>query len=185
MFGLDFQLFQMINSLAGKSALIDSLGIFCADYLKYLLFLAFGVFILYSFLKKGRKVDTAFCFLFVAAVAAFSYFLITPALKDLFVRPRPFVVHQVNQLISEDALSYSFPSGSAVLTFALATAILFFNRKMGFVFLVLAFFTSFAQVFVGVHYPFDVIGGMLVGVVFSLISWQIFRIPGLDITRSL
>jgi len=118
-------------------------------------------------------------------VAAFSYFLITPALKDLFVRPRPFVVHRVNQLVSEDALSYSFPSGSAVLTFALATAILFFNRKMGFVFLVLAFFTSFAQVFVGVHYPFDVIGGMLVGVVFSLISWQIFRIPGLDITRSL
>ena len=89
--------------------------------------------------------------------------MITELIRFIWHRPRPFVAHQVNQLIEHSA-SGSFPSGHIAFLFALAMTVYFFNIKIGWIFLCLSFLVGLARVFVGIHYPLDILGGIIVGI---------------------
>jgi undecaprenyl-diphosphatase len=63
----------------------------------------------------------------------------------------------------------SFPSDHATLAFAVGVMVWRFNRRLGLVLLLFGVLTAFARVFVGVHYPSDVLGGAVLGSVVSLL----------------
>ncbi len=164
---MDYNLFVYINNFVGHWAWLDSLAIFFAKYLIYFLVAATGLFF---FIIKKNKIR----YLFLTGLSVIlSRLVITELIRLFWHRPRPFIDHQVNLLIGHSA-SGSFPSGHAAFLFALSTAVFFFNKKLGIVFLIASFFIGLARVFIGVHYPFDILGGMVVGVLSAMLV-KIFK----------
>jgi undecaprenyl-diphosphatase len=85
-----------------------------------------------------------------------------------YFRPRPFTELPTNLLFYQPTDS-SFPSNSAAVVFALAFAIFLANRKVGGLLLLLACLYAFPRVYVGIHYPFDVVAGAGGGVLIALL----------------
>lgn len=98
-------------------------------------------------------------------------FAISEVLKTLTSVPRPFVVSDVEPLISVPQREFyaSFPSGHAAFTAALATAVFFTDKLAGLVFFVMAVLVGWGRVLVGVHYPVDVLGGFGIGVLVAIV----------------
>lgn len=164
---MDLKLFQAINSLAGDYRLIDVIGRFAAEHgilvmallLAVLWFMDWGI----SRTKNRYAVALALETLIVARL------VITPIIRAIWPRVRPFVEHQATLLINQSPLEPGFPSGHAVMAFALALGVIIYNRKAGLWLLFLAIMVSLSRVFVGVHYPTDIVGGFLLALVVTLI----------------
>ena len=90
-------------------------------------------------------------------------------LKDLVERTRPFVAHpQIDPLYVVH--SSSFPAGHAATAFAGATLLSHIAPRGAPGFLLLAAAIGYSRVYVGVHYPSDVLAGALVGAVIGFIA---------------
>ena len=85
-------------------------------------------------------------------------------LKELVMRPRPFVTHSDLTALLAPGDRWSFPSGHALSSFAAATALWCFHKKAGALALVLAALIAFSRLYASVHYPTDVLAGMLIGI---------------------
>ncbi len=163
----DFYLFQKLNQFAGISPYLDKVAIFFAEYLQY-----FVVFCLLLFLVKNLRRNLEMV-IFAFAAAIFSRFIITEIIRYLFPRIRPFVENSVNLLIGYNTTESSFPSGHAAFFFALSMVVYFYNKKTGILFFIASFLISIFRVFVGIHWPFDIFAGAIVGI-FS--GWIILKI---------
>ena len=85
-------------------------------------------------------------------------------LKNLFERIRPYEVIDGLTLLVHRASDFSFPSGHAGTSFAAATAFCWMLRgRFRWLPYVLAFLIAFSRLYVGIHYPTDVLCGMLTG----------------------
>jgi undecaprenyl-diphosphatase len=139
------------------------------------LYIFVAVFIGLNFGRKGLW----WSLLFICTVAV-TDIIGARIIKEAFERPRPcqdpqFMDH-VRLLLTRCSGSSSFVSNHAANHFGLATFSFLtfrgvFKRWMYLAF-VWAFFIAYAQVYVGVHYPFDVVGGAILGIVIgSFTSW--------------
>jgi len=167
--GLDYYLFQQINGSAGHWAKLDYLGIYLASYVQYPLV---GALLIYLFLGKDRreKIKNRFMVFGALVAALVARFVVATSFYHFFMRLRPFMAEIVNQLIPYDGAKSSFPSGHASFFFALATVIYLYNKKLGAWFLAAAVLVSLARVYVGVHYPSDVLVGATIGI---LVGWLV------------
>lgn len=95
-----------------------------------------------------------------------------------WTRPRPFTSHPgaVHVLLAHPA-DGSFPSDHAAAGFAIALCLYLVHRRFGIAALVLAAVMSYARVYVGNHYPGDVVGGMLVGVITAALVVRLMSRP--------
>jgi undecaprenyl-diphosphatase len=84
-------------------------------------------------------------------------------LKALADRPRPFIRYPEPEVLVPKPHDASFPSGHAATSFAAATILSFGFPKAAPAFLVLAAAVAYSRVYVGVHYPLDIIGGAVLG----------------------
>ena len=105
--------------------------------------------------------------------------LLTELIKLIVRRPRPFdaLAHAPGALPAPETViahpsSYSFPSGDAALAMGAAVAFAYVTPKYRVPILLLGISAALARVVVGVHYPFDVLGGMIVGIVSGLLAPQ-------------
>jgi undecaprenyl-diphosphatase len=153
----DTALFNWIHGLSGWSVFTDALGVFFAQYLAYLLAIAAIFFI---FKESGAKLRLKTSF-YLALAALISRGILTEVMDYIYTRPRPFSVFGFSPLVN--ASGASFPSGHAALFFGLGFMIFSLNRRWGYWFLSLAFVNSLARIFAGVHYPLDILGGILFG----------------------
>ncbi len=101
-------------------------------------------------------------------------------LKNLIGRPRPFVVDSSAELFIAPPDSYSFPSGHSCSSFAAATVIFLRDKKFGVPALVLAFLIAFSRLYNYVHFPSDVLCGIILGIVCAAVTFTVFRKTKLD-----
>ena len=172
MLRLDAEAFRRLNNLAGTSPTIDVVGIFCARYLIIVMFLAVFVRVVVA----ARRPDTRdLAALLEAAdvraiIAGMLAFVGNWLFSLLFFRPRPFVaLMDVHRLIPAPLSPHSFPSSHSSIAFALAFSMLFVDIPFGLTLLVCAAAVALGRVYVGVHYPLDVIVGIFVGLFWALV----------------
>lgn len=104
------------------------------------------------------------CGLHVLLAMAITYLLGNLLLKNLIARPRPCAVDTSVSLLIPYPSEYSFPSGHTSNGFAAATAIFMYYRKPGMVALLVAGIIAFSRMYLFVHYPTDILGGIVLGV---------------------
>lgn len=161
------QIFFFFYNFAHQSVLLDQIIIFFAQYFPYIVVFLAGVFLVMHheifkeestwqvFLQKKREILSVF---FDGALA----WLLARLFKVFFHILRPAdVMSQIKPLVVENG--YAFPSGHATFFMALAIAIFFFHKKMGYVFIVFALLIGIARVVAGVHYPVDILAGFILG----------------------
>lgn len=170
--GFNTTLFWKIYSLSGRADWLDRFMVFSAETLGYLM--VFGLIIL--FLKNRTKYREMALVALISAVVARGIFV--SIIRFFYDHPRPFMVFEnIKQLINHD-ISSSFPSGHASFYFALAAGVYLYNKKLGAVYLTLAGLIGFARIVAGVHWPYDILGGIALGVATALlIKFLIKKLP--------
>jgi undecaprenyl-diphosphatase len=90
------------------------------------------------------------------------------ALKLAFERDRPPVSEPVPEPLLESPSTFSFPSGHATVSFACATVLALAVPRLRWPLFVLAALIAWSRVYVGVHYPGDVLAGAVLGVAIAI-----------------
>lgn len=175
MIALDENLFLWINGLAGHLPPLDwFLKGIANDYFMlvslclFLLFLWFGA---RNNKKREHNQRAVICASASLGITAGAMALINMAL----FRPRPFDELPTN-LIFPATTDSSFPSNSVSVIFAVAAAIFIYDRKMGTYLLSLTALHAFSRVYVGIHYPSDVLAGAALGAIIALIMYRFIRL---------
>ncbi len=163
---MNVEIFESINHLAGKWIWLDQIGIFFAQHFLYV----FAIIVVGLWFTKPVRKNV-----YIALLSAgFSRILVVEVLKRILDRPRPFeIVENVQQLIVDEETGHSFPSGHTVIFFSFAFA--FYGTKYFWPFLILAIIGSLARVFVGVHFPFDVLASIGIAAVVVWAARRLFK----------
>lgn len=84
-------------------------------------------------------------------------------LKNLIARPRPCWINRTVPLLIDVPYDYSFPSCHTMSSFIAAIILLHVNALFGYAALILAGLIAFSRLYLYVHYPTDILGGIAVG----------------------
>lgn len=121
--------------------------------------------VLYTFAKGGKRGSLLLCSGMVVFLVADGC---ATGLKSVFLRPRPYQSLADMAMLLERAASSSFPSNHAANAFALATLFGSFYRKLAIPFIAIAAVVGYSRIYLGDHYPLDVVAGALLGTVLGL-----------------
>jgi undecaprenyl-diphosphatase len=181
----DETLFLWINGLAGKLPLLDEFlkGIandyfFIVSSCLILLILWFGTREVHQREENQKAIIGALLSLGITTgiVGIFNIF---------YFHPRPFIELPTNLLFYQPIDSSflpnfptdsSFPSHSTAIVFAIAIAILLTNKKAGIILLFLAGILGFSRIYVGIHYPSDVLAGAAIGAATAFLVFRLIKL---------
>jgi len=122
-------------------------------------------------IPKTRKIGLA-----VMVAVILDSVLCNVILKNIFLRPRPCDVNTAINLLIPRPLGYSFPSGHTSASFAAVSALYFSGEnRIWKAALALAILIAFSRMYLYVHYPTDVLGGIICGIICGYASWWCIR----------
>lgn len=110
----------------------------------------------------------------VALSVALSDMVNYRVLKPHFNRPRPQASGIEVRLLTGRHTGLSFPSNHAANTFAAANTLAYAMPGLGWIWFAVAILVSYSRVYVGVHFPLDVVAGASVGILVSMSVWRAF-----------
>ncbi|MEU0989070.1 phosphatase PAP2 family protein [Streptomyces sp. NPDC005953] len=121
--------------------------------------------------RRGTAEDsiTGFAALAWAPLAAALAIVVNIPIRGFVERPRPFVDHKDLEVLVLGKTDYSFVSDHSTMAMAIAVGIFLAHRSLGYAALGLALAEGFLRVYMGVHYPTDVIGGFALGTAITLL----------------
>lgn len=175
---MDVIIFQFINNFASKWWPLDWLGIFLADYAPFFLVLL----VIYFLFKEKSYVRRIYFLSLTFLSIILSRGLITEIIRFFYNRQRPFEILPIQTLINQDP-GGSMPSGHATAFFALFLVLYYFNKQncwnLKSIWWSLGIISAMgiARIFIGVHWPSDIIAGALVGLLSAFIIKNILPKP--------
>src|SRR4051794_16448452 len=164
---MDYRLEQLINGPAGTHPLLDALMKGVAGGAELLFLALIALWFLYGWVRGRAQDRQGALTAFVAACGALAAIQV---INHLWHRPRPILAHPdaVHLLIARSG-DPSFPSDHAAAAFAIAVTLCLFHRRLGVVALLVAALLAYARVYVGAHYPTDVLAGALLGTLLAVL----------------
>ncbi|MGN0025788.1 phosphatase PAP2 family protein [uncultured Clostridium sp.] len=118
--------------------------------------------------KKYRKVG------FILLIALLITSLLGEGIvKNIIQRPRAFITYPDINIIINPPSSFSFPSGHTASSFAAATVLGYYFKKWNYLFYFLAALIAFSRLYLFVHYPSDILVGIILGVACSLLTIKV------------
>lgn len=125
-----------------------------------------------------RKTRATGVMMIVALLAG--YLIGEVGIKNIVGRVRPFRVNTDIVLNIAPPSGYSFPSGHSCSSFAAATVIFMHSKKLGIPALIIASLIAFSRLYNYVHFPTDVIGGIILGIICAVVTVYLFKKTRLD-----
>ena len=175
---IDTAIFYFINQTLHNEFLDWFMPFITEKYHWFPIFFIIYTLLLWKGGKKGRI--AALLIIFVILLSdQFSSFVVKP----LFARTRPCVeLENVRMLIGRKT-SWSFPSSHAANSFAAATFFAYYYPLAKRLYFIIASLAAISRVYVGVHYPFDALGGAVIGVGCALAVIYSFNLIAVLITN--
>ncbi|MEO3978477.1 phosphatase PAP2 family protein [Streptomyces sp. CAU 1734] len=170
--GADLSLLYDINGLSKAAPpWVDSIMGFVGETGIMLAMGIVGLWAWWSARRQGTAEDSvaAVAGLAWAPLAAAAAVVVNIPIRGFVERPRPFVDHDGLEVLVSGKTDFSFVSDHSTMAMALAVGIFLAHRRFGFVALGLAFAEGFLRIYMGVHYPTDVIGGLALGTAVTLL----------------
>ncbi|MBS4201414.1 phosphatase PAP2 family protein [Bacillus sp. FJAT-49732] len=164
----DYRLFELINQFAGNNDIFDQM---VSSFSKFGPILLGLVLVWLWFSKSGDKFENRKIVLFAVTITIF-VLGVDKIIEMMYFRPRPFVDHAVNLLSTKSDLDPSFPSNHSAGAFAIAFSVFWRKRKIGSFLIIFAIFMALSRVFIGVHYPLDVIAGAIIAFIVTAIVYS-------------
>ncbi|MFF5938792.1 phosphatase PAP2 family protein [Streptomyces sp. NPDC012508] len=168
----DVSLLYDINGLAREAPpWLDRVMGFVGEYGIMLALVLVALWCWWSVRRRGTLTDSvsAVAALVWAPLAAAVAVLVNIPIRGFVERPRPFNDHQGLEVLVDGKTDFSFVSDHATLAMAIAVGLFVAHRKLGLAAIGLAFAEGFCRVYMGVHYPTDVIGGFALGTAVALL----------------
>ena len=96
-------------------------------------------------------------------------------IKNVVHRTRPFIVDPTVQLLIKKPHEYSFPSGHTLNGITASVTLFLYHRREGIVAIILALVIAFSRLYLFVHYPTDILGGIVLGTIDALIVYSLLK----------
>lgn len=168
---MNYKIFVLINQLALKNPSVDKIMIFSSKVLPYIMAAIILITYIYGILHNNIFLrETAVATVLLIAVNLFINFVI----GCFFYVPRPFVRHKVNLLLYHVKDS-SFPSDHATVTMGTAVGLMRSSRILGWICVFASLLVGFSRIYVGHHYPFDVLGSYFIVILTNAIFHKFFE----------
>ena len=168
---LNLSLFSWINASPEASNTSIHFAIFIANDLLYCMILLFAWFWLRGNYDTKKQILKAFIFTSIAI-------LISQCISHVYYHPRPFVM-DVGRTLIYHAPNGSFPSDHMLIFSSIAFSYLFSaQRKLGVFLLIMAWLVAWSRVYLGVHFPLDMLGAFLLAFAlnfFGLKLWNLYK----------
>jgi undecaprenyl-diphosphatase len=166
---MDYRIFRAINQFAGRYRLFDTIMVTISQKVRYVYII---LIIFMWFRNNSYKKITLY-----AGISAVVTILLNSFIKRFYFKPRPFLKFWVHLLPpSPSKKNSSFPSKHTTLAFAVATSVLLYKRVVGFILFIFAFLAGFSRIWVGQHFPSDIVGSAILGSLTSIIVYITKRV---------
>jgi undecaprenyl-diphosphatase len=162
---IEFQILDWIAGLRTEwlDTLIPILSAFGNDGIGWII-----VAVVLTCIPKYRKAG-----LTMGLALIFCLLIGNMTLKPLIARPRPYSYFPEMTLLIAPLSDFSFPSGHTFASFASATALYLHHKKLGIAAYILAAVIAFTRLYLYVHFPSDVLAGLLLGIVSGWVAYRI------------
>lgn len=167
LYQIDVNLFRLINGTAG--GMLDPLMLLLSS--RALWIICGIVAFMMALFRRNRRLVLGL--LFVTLTLGFADFFTYTFLKPGFSRDRPcYHLENVNLVQTSCGSQFGFPSNHAANGMAAAVAAgLYFGFKRTWFLLLVAVVVGYTRIYLGVHFPFDILFGFLAGSIYALFLW--------------
>jgi undecaprenyl-diphosphatase len=155
---------RVINNLGKEFPIFNPLAIFFAEHMVFVL-----AAILLFYWLTGSHYDKKM--VVGGALAFFLAEVIAKTIGFLYSHHQPFALFpNINQLIPHE-IDNSFPSDHTILFFSFAVSTFLHHKRRGLILLFVAALVGLSRIWVGVHYPVDVLFGVLIATISAILSF--------------
>lgn len=172
--GLDRVLFLDVNHFAQHTGWLHGV---MYDYANYGV-AVFGLLLIVGWWLARRRRDARVTAAAIWAVlGTLAAVVVAQPINHAVAEARPWESLPHALVIAGHSTDFSFPSDHATMAGAVTAGLFIYHRRLGVISAVLGVLMCFARVYIGAHYPQDVLAGFFIGAAVALIGYAIVRIP--------